>query len=131
MRFLNSVTRFKKTFQSQSGIGLVEGLVAVAILGVSAVSFISNLSAGAISVRNLDEQAIAQQLLTSQMETLKGVDYDPTGLSYPIISGTAGYSLTVTVDSHIYTNTDLQKITAAVWRNGAQVAKLENYKVNR
>jgi type II secretory pathway pseudopilin PulG len=131
MKLTHLISRCKKAWRSQSGIGLVEALVAIAILGMASVGFVSNLSAGSISVRTLNEAAIAQQLLTSQMETLKGAKYDVTGSSYPIINAPSGYSLTLDVNSKIYANTNLQKITATVWHNGALVEKLENYKVNR
>jgi type II secretory pathway pseudopilin PulG len=123
--------KIKKEFGQESGMGLVESLVAIAILGVSAVSFITSLSAGAISVKDLNEQAIAQQLLTSQMEELKGVSYDLSGRSYPIIKVPEGYDLTLTVNSSIYTNTNIQKITAVVWHDGSQVSQIENYKVKQ
>ena len=116
---------------NQSGIGLVESLVAIAILGVAAVSFVSSLSAGAVAVNTLNEQTVSQQLLTSEMETLKGIAYDINGNAYPVINTPEGYNLTVAVNSHIYADTDLQKITLVVRHNGVQVAQLENYKVNR
>lgn len=122
---------YKTVHCDQSGIGLVEALVAIAILGISAVSFISNLSVGSISVRTLDEAAIAQQFLTSEMETIKGVGYDVSGASYPVLTAPEGYSLTLEVDSTIYPDAGIQKITATVWRDGGRVASLENYKANR
>jgi Tfp pilus assembly protein PilV len=131
MKVLNFVSQLKKLLRAQSGIGLVETLVAVAILGVSAVSFVSNLSVGAMSVRTLNEEATIQQLLTTQMETLKGLKYDATGNTYPVISTPDGYNLTLSVDSQIVSNTNLQKITATLWLKGKQVAILENYKANR
>jgi hypothetical protein len=122
------IVYLKKAGRDQSGIGLAEALVAIAILGVSAVCFVSSLSAGAISTSTLQESMIAQRLLTSEMETLNSLQYDITGLSYPVISLPADYNLTLSVNSNIFSNTDLQKITAVVWHNGVQVAQLENYK---
>jgi hypothetical protein len=118
-------------FKEQTGIGLAETLVAIAILGVSAVSFISNLSAGAISVRTLNEETVVQQLLTSEMETLRGVTYDVSGTSYPIISSPSGYTLTIAVNSSIYSNNNIQKITVLVWHDGVQAGQLESYKVKK
>lgn len=122
------IKKIKNALQPQSGFGLVETLVAISILGLSAVAFISSLSAGAISVKTLDEQTIAQQLLTSQMEALRSQNYDVSGNTYSLVAAPDGYSLTLSVNSHIYSDTDLQKITATVWHHGIKVETLENYK---
>jgi len=133
MKILNRrcSNKVKRLLLSQKGFGLVETLVAVAILGLSAVSFVSSLSAGARSVNTLDEQVVAQQLLSSQIEYLKDQTYDATGGSYSLIEAPEGYSLALEVDSHIYPDSDLQKITVTVRHHGQAVSSLENYKADR
>jgi len=64
----------------QAGIGLVETLVAIAILGVVAVTFMTALSAGSISVNNLAQQASAQELATTQMETIRRLSTMPPAI---------------------------------------------------
>jgi prepilin-type N-terminal cleavage/methylation domain-containing protein len=44
------------------GFGLVESLVAIAILGISLTAFITDLSAGSIAVNSHSEQVVAQGL---------------------------------------------------------------------
>jgi prepilin-type N-terminal cleavage/methylation domain-containing protein len=121
----------KKLFCNQSGMGLAETLVAIAILGIAAVCFVSSLSVGAVSVNALGEQAVAQQLLTSEMESIKAASYDVTGGSYPIVDAPDNYSLTLSVNSSLFSNTNIQKVTASVYHNGVLVEKLENMKGNR
>ncbi len=131
------MTRFKsfsnitRALKNQSGIGLTESLVAIAILGVSAISFITSLASGAISVKTLDQAAMAQQLLTSQMETLKAMPYDATGQSYTVINAPEGYRVTLEVNSNIYSDPNLQHIIAVVWHQNTPLSQLESFRTNR
>ena len=113
------------------GFTLVESLVAIAILGVSAATFISDLSSGSLAVQTLDEQDNCQQLLQTQMEVIKAAAYDPAGNSYTRVAVPDGYTLNVAVNSQIYTNNHIQKITLSVYYNGNLCGTLDNYKVDR
>jgi type II secretory pathway pseudopilin PulG len=127
-------SRLKKVTSSlatESGIGLVETLVAVAIIGVGAVAFLGALSTGSTAVRVQDEGTTAQALAQTQMETIKASAYDPDGSSYTTISTPAGYTVSIGTNPNIYTDNDIQKITVTIFHNGNAVYILENYKVNR
>jgi len=113
------------------GFTLVESLVAIAILGVSAATFISDLSSGSLAVRTLEEQVSSQQLLQTQMEVIKAAAYDSTGNSYTRIAVPAGYTLSVVVNSQIYSNNHIQRITLSAYHNGNLSGTLDNYKVDR
>jgi type II secretory pathway pseudopilin PulG len=115
----------------QKGIGLVETLVAIAILGVTAVTFMTALSAGSNSVNVMQKQATGQELAMTQMETIKAANYDVTGNSYTALDAPAGYQINIETASNIYTDTDIQKITVEVSYDNETVSRLENYKVNR
>jgi len=115
----------------QKGIGLVETLVAIAILGVTAVTFMTALSAGSVSVNTLKQQATGQELARTQMETIKASSYDVTGDSYTAIAAPDGYDINIETDSNIYSDTDIQTITVEVNYDNQTVTKLENFKVNR
>ncbi|HSW59090.1 MAG TPA: type II secretion system protein [Dehalococcoidales bacterium] len=116
--------------KNQSGIGLVESLVAIAILGVSAVAFITGLSTGAVSVNTLDQEVTAHRLMTSQMEELKAERYDSSGRSYQIIKTPANYSISLNVKTIENSDSDLQSITVSVSYRGSLLSKLETYKAN-
>jgi type II secretory pathway pseudopilin PulG len=115
---------------SQKGIGLVETLVAVAILGTAIVTFISALSTGAISVGNNEQETIAQRLAQSQIESTQSAAFALSGV-YPTIATPAGYSLTVQTGSVPGTDVNIQKITVTVLRNSISVFVVSGYKVNR
>lgn len=112
------------------GFTLVESLVAIAILGVSAAAFITDLSSGSLAVRTLDEQVTTQQLLQTQMEVIKAATFDSTGTSYTRLSVPSGYTLNVTV-VQINTDSHIQNITLSAYYNGSLSGTLENYKVDR
>ena len=122
--------KIKCRLRGQSGIGLVETLVAVAILGTAVVAFATALSAGSIAVGEHDGEAISQGLAQSQMEYTKSYAYSFEGV-YPLLDAPEGYSLSVDVSAVPGTDTDIQKITVTVNRGDEEMIKVEDYKVNR
>jgi len=118
-------------FQNQSGLGLVETLVAVAILGISVVAFTVALSAGSIAVGEHDREAMAQGLAQSQLEYTKSCAFDPGATTYPLVSVPEGYTLSVGVSDVPYTDAEIQKLTVIVRHDDEEIMKVEDYKVNR
>jgi type II secretory pathway pseudopilin PulG len=112
-------------------LGLVETLVAVAILGTSVVAFVTALSAGSIAVGEHDSEALAQGLAQSQLEYTKSYTYDPGATTYPLVAVPEGYILSVGVSDVPNTDTDIQKITVTVNHDGEEIIQVEDYKVNR
>ena len=117
--------------REQEGLGLVETLVAVAILGTSVVAFVTALSAGSIAVGEHDREAVAQGLAQSQLEYTKSYTYNPGAATYPLVAAPEGYTLSVGVSYVPYTDTDIQKITVTVNHDGEEIIQVEDYKVNR
>jgi Tfp pilus assembly protein PilV len=120
-----------RRFKDQNGIGLVETLVAVAILGTSVVAFATALSAGSIAVGEHDGQAIAQGLAQSQLEYTKSYAYSTGATTYPLLAAPEGYSISVGISAVPDTDVDIQKITVTVNRGDEEIIKVEDYKVNR
>jgi prepilin-type N-terminal cleavage/methylation domain-containing protein len=120
-----------KQKNNQKGFSLVEVLVAIAILGLIASAFIGSLSTGAIATRLQGEDLTARNLAQSQMEKLKAAVYDNDGATYSSISTPSGYSISISANPAIYTDTNIQKLTVTVSHNGSAVFSLEDYKVNR
>ena len=118
----------KAWVQDQRGLGLPESMVAVAILGVAVVAFVSALSAGSIAVREGDQEVVAQRLARTQLEYVKSCPYDTT---YSKVDEPEGYTISVGVDSIPDTDTDIQKITVTISRDGEDILIVEDYKVNR
>jgi hypothetical protein len=131
MRFFDLKKPDIGRLKGESGIGLAETLVALAILGISASAFITALSTGAISVRIQDELALSQGLAQSEMEVIKAAPFDVTGQSYPVLNGPSGYTITIQTDSSVYGDSRIQQVTVTVLHDASAVLTLENYKVNR
>lgn len=117
--------------RDERGIGLAETLIAITIIGITAVAFISSLSTGALAVRESDQETVAQQLVMSQLEYLKSLPYDTTGASYPTIDTPSGYTIFVETDAAIYSDTDIQELTVTVYLDGESLLTVAAYKVNR
>jgi len=118
-------------FNNQQGLGLVETLVAVAILGTSVVAFVVSLSAGSLAVAEQDTETVAQSLAQSQMEYTKNYAFNPAAATYPTVAAPAGYSITVGVSPVPGTDSNMQKITVTVLRDGSSAFLVSDYKVNR
>jgi Tfp pilus assembly protein PilV len=117
--------------KGQLGLGLAETLVAVAILGTAVVTFIAAISAGSIAVGAQDEATQIQNLARSQMEYTKSYAYIPGASSYPTLATPSDYSLAVTVSPVPGADTNIQKITVNVSREGQLKLSVTDYKVNR
>jgi type II secretory pathway pseudopilin PulG len=124
-------TSIQATVKGQIGLGLVETLVAVAVLGTSVVAFISGLSAGSLAIREQDRTMVAQGLAQTQLEYTKSYAYNAGASTYPTVSAPPGYSISVGVSAVPNTDTNMQKITVTVSREDAATVTIEGYKANR
>lgn len=125
------LARVKNRAHGQKGLGLVETLVAVAILGTSVVAFVAALSAGSIAVGEQDEKVVAQSLAQTQLEYTKSYLYDPEATTYPTVDTPEDYIISVNVTSIPDTDADIQKITVTISRDSENILTVEDYKVNR
>ena len=122
--------KVKVRVQDQKGLALPESIVAVAIIGTVVVAFVSALSAGSIAVREGGQEVVAQRLARTQLEYIKSCPYDT---SYSKVDELEGYTISVGVDSipEAEGDTDIQKITVTILRDGDSIMTVEDYKVNR
>ena len=120
---------FKKR-KGEKGISLLETVIAVAIMGIITVAFLSALATTSSARAVNDERTAAKILAEGVIENIKSADYSLTydavvpaefpGYTVepnPIIPETIGYGI--------------QKITVSVFHQGHQVLTLEGYKVDR
>ena len=127
----------KRLKGNETGVTLIETLVALAILGLIAVAFLSGLATAAQATFLADERATAESLARSQMEYVKSqpyIDYEETGHEEYLEMTLDGYSAPISVESLPDPNNggtldDIQKITVTVEHNDNQVFTLEGYKV--
>ena len=137
------LVKAKVWLQDEKGLGLVESLAVVAILGIAAVAFVAALSTESIVVRQGDQEVMAQSLVQAQLEYVKGYPYDSGATTYPHVytydaiynpnpvTLPEGYIISVGVASVPDTDTDIQKITVTISRDGENILTVDGYKVNR
>ncbi len=119
----------------ESGTTLVETVVALAVLGTIAVTFLSGLIISSKAAFMIDEQATAESLAQSQMELAQNADYVPGATAYsadlPSGKDYINYSATIAAEPVHGSEDGIQKITVTVTRSGEQIVTLEGYKVHR
>lgn len=125
------LAKVRTWIRDERGIGLAETLVAITIIGITAVAFITALSTGALAVRESDQEAVAQQLVRTQLEYLKSLPYDATGATYPTVDAPSGYTISLETDASVYADTDIQKLTVGIYRDGESIFTVAAYKVKR
>ncbi len=122
--------------KNEKGFSLIEVVIALALLGIIAVAVLSGLATASIALIIADERATAESLARSQMEYVKGIDYENGATSYPAASIPqehidAGYSATITASPLYDPDKGIQEITVIVEHNDKDVITLEDYKVDR
>ena len=115
---------------SQEGISLVETLVALSILAISVTVIMTAFSTNSIALRKTDQRVTAETIARSQMEYSKSQNYVDAPTSYtPISSVPASYSVTANAIAIPGRDSNIQKITVTVQRNGQNVLIIEGYKL--
>jgi Tfp pilus assembly protein PilV len=117
----------------QAGVGLVETLIAVAILGVTLVALLAAISTGSRGVAITEERVTAENLARSQLEYAKSKTYFTAPASYATVTPPAGYTVSAEATSILEAGADssIQKITVTVTRDGVTLLTVEDYKVDR
>ena len=121
----------KRLKGNETGVTLVEALVALAVLGLIAVAFLSGLTTAAQATLIADERATAESLARSQMEYVKNLDYDSSYTPDEIPAEYDGYSATIDAEDLPDTDGDIQKIRVTVYHGTKQVLTVDGYKVDR
>ena len=77
MKKLRLDSQARKAFQGSSrGLTMIEVLIAIAILGIISITFLSALSTASLSVGLADERTVAESLARRQMEYVKNQGYN-------------------------------------------------------
>jgi prepilin-type N-terminal cleavage/methylation domain-containing protein len=127
MRFSKMLRLFS---HRESGQTLVEILVAVAILGITAVTFFSGFTTSSDIVFSVDERETGKNIAESQLEYVKSQTYAASYVPDIIPDEYAGYSANITVSSIASRDGNIQKVTVIIKHQDKEVSRLEGYKVN-
>jgi prepilin-type N-terminal cleavage/methylation domain-containing protein len=123
---------FKNKLKSMKGFGLIEVLVALALLGIVGVAIISSLGTASKALITTDERETAKNIAELQMEYIKNLQYadsyPPSNnitADYPgyfIVTGGDGKIATQAINSR--TDGNIQKITITVLHGSKQILTL-------
>lgn len=118
-------------WHSEAGFGLVESLVALAILGSALVVFLGGMSTGLLSTSQSDRLSTAHELARSQMEFTKADAYYAAPHTYASVAAPSGYAVSAEATSISGGDPNIEQVTVQVAKGAAIVYSLEGYKVNR
>jgi prepilin-type N-terminal cleavage/methylation domain-containing protein len=71
-----------KRLRKQRGFGLVEVIIALGLLGIIGIAFLSALAISSTAIMTSDKHATAESLARSEMEFVKSQDYSGEPWSY-------------------------------------------------
>jgi prepilin-type N-terminal cleavage/methylation domain-containing protein len=120
--------------KSDKGFAFIETIVALALLGIVAAVFLSSLGTAAKATMVADKEVTAEILARSEIEYIKGCDYDYYAVEYPLdpaLSVPSGWSVDTSAEALDDRGDDIQKVTVTVQRNGENEFSAVIYKVDR
>ena len=135
-RILN-IRRARGIFsRGESGTTLLEILVALTILGIISVAFLSGLTTTSQAAIISDRRATAESLALSQMESVKQAAYvyeatQYTPIQVPDDVSYTGFSAAIVAEAIESPDDGVQKITVTITRSGEDIYVLQGYKVDR
>ena len=112
----------------EKGSSLLEVLVALALLGIVSVLFLSSVANSTSARVNADSRVSAKILAESLIDNIKNQSYEPS-YSITIPPEYDGYSANLTV-TNMYSG-NIQKLVIVIDYLGREVLTLESYKVER
>jgi len=134
MKELRLSSKIRKACQGRArGFTMVEVVIALALFGIIALTFVSALYTASIALILADERATAESLARSQLEYVKNQRYDfddPQSYEQPDVESITnpGYFISVSAEPLHNPDDGIQKITVIVSRDGEEVITLEGYK---
>ena len=132
--------------QSEKGFSLIETLMALALMGIIAVAFLSGMSTSFKGIIVSQERVAAESLAKSQLEYIKSQDYisvaeynpeDPAKRYQPITIPSdltdQGYTIEISSPQLVVVAGggwgELQSITLVIRRNGEERITVSEYKI--
>ena len=122
--------------KQESGISLIEAVVALAILGTVSVIFFSGLATTSRIVQFSDQLSTAVSLAQMETETVKASPYVPEASQYTLLplpdeNDYIGFSTAIKVQPLRNPDDGIQRITVDVFNSGRLIYSLQSYKIER
>jgi prepilin-type N-terminal cleavage/methylation domain-containing protein len=120
--------------RKQQGFTLIEILIAMTILGIVSVGFLSALTTSSRASIATDQMDSGRVIAQAQMEWVKSQKYLSAGnytLNDSLMTQYPGYSVAITALAAAQRDTNIQKVTITVTHNGKVVATLQDCKTKR
>jgi type II secretory pathway pseudopilin PulG len=116
----------------EDGVGLVETLIAVGILGLALTALLSAVSTGSLASSRPQERVTAENMARSQLEYVKSQPYATPPATYATVTPSAGgYAVSAVAEAIPNADSAIEKVTVTVTRNGKTLFVTEDYKVDR
>lgn len=120
--------------KSQKGFTLLEVLIALAIIGITAAGFMGALTTSTQTAMKTDQIDTARTIAQTQMEYVKKQAFSAAG-SYSrndsIMEEYPNYTAVISTSPAAERDSYIQKITVTVSYNGRTIATLEDFKAKR
>jgi prepilin-type N-terminal cleavage/methylation domain-containing protein len=131
MRFWKSGF-IKKIIADNRGFSLIEVLLATVIISTVGAGLLAGLTLASKVVISTDQHETARDLAVAEMEYIKSQSYNSSRYDCNAALVPSGSGLTVTVVNppESIGDSNLQKITIIVNKNGQEITRLAGYKVN-
>jgi type II secretory pathway pseudopilin PulG len=110
---------------------MIEVLVAIGVLGTAVLAALMSISTAAAVTSRVSEEANAEWLAASQIDIVRAAPFALTPANYPAITAPTGYTVTNTTAEFIVGQTNIQRVTITVLRDGQAVYTTSLLKVNR
>ncbi|MSP14062.1 MAG: hypothetical protein EXR62_14045 [Chloroflexi bacterium] len=122
------------TRHDQAGISLIDVIIAMFLLSIVISGLTAALSTAILTSAQANQQVAALELAISQIEKIKDADYAPVTTQqiniYPSVNippELPGITITI-ITEPIEGGDTLQKNTVKIYRNGALIVSIEDYK---
>ena len=141
MEQLRLIVKARKVFGGSSrGFSMLEVVIAIALLGIIAISVLTALQTAALALINADRRATAESLARTQMEYVRYSNYDDIleeghpqydldpEITLPPYYGVETTAVRLNKDENPSDDDGIQEITVAVSHEGLVVVTLEDFK---
>ena len=120
---------------NEKGFAFIETIVALGLLGIVAVAFLSGLGTSTKATIVTKEHAFAESLARSELEYIRNCTYQYDTNNYginPVLDIPEGWSIDPPVVEPVHETDDgIQKVIVSVKRDGKEIISLFTYKVDR